>query len=169
MLSKSDELLLIAKQLISLNFEQQKIHELTGIAPTKFALYKGTQYDNTRKNGFSWMKRPSTGYMGDRILRLYETMFGICPKKDNIDDPAKLLKLFKAYLAIYPNDDISTNRIYHFLKALQARSLTTFESCSSCKKKYFVYQEHQKSCCICRYSKKLQSSASKSNDKVING
>lgn len=98
------------------------------------------------RKGSYWLRSLEGRVVGDRLLRLFIGVYSFDEIKDDITAP-QLLKLFKLYHAMWPADEISTNRIYYYFLALRSQDVIALPSCAKCQQAFVFHKEDGGLCC----------------------
>jgi len=98
------------------------------------------------RKGSYWLRSLEGRVIGDRLLRLFIGVYSFNEIKDDITAP-QLLKLFTLYHAMWPADEVSTNRIYYYFLALRSQDVIALPSCSNCQQAFVFHKEDGGLCC----------------------
>jgi hypothetical protein len=160
-LNYQDENLVIMRELACFGIEKRLIKQISNINPRIFEDYYNVFNAKPHREGMSWLSYCAEGYLADRVIRLYEKV--ICTPIDNPKSltPKELLKLTKIYFSLYPNDDMSVNRIYYLIRSIKAGIVGVERECNGCGKVYHVHGEPGDNCgtCVALVKRKKQVNA----------
>lgn len=144
-----DEILSIMRELACFGIEKRLIKHYSNLNPRVFDDYYNSYSVVPHREGMTWIKSPYESHLGDRVIRVYEHVVGIEASDECEITPKQLLEVTKAYLAIYPRDDMSVNRIYYLLRSIKAGIVGIERSCITCHKPYHVHGIPGRKCGMC--------------------
>jgi hypothetical protein len=159
LISNADNLQMTLTELSTLGLEDKLLRSL-GLTKN-IDQYKNLCRVPSHRNGANWLINRYSALLADRVVRMYIRMFGDIESPKPMT-PFQLLDITRAYLAIYPNDDMSANRIYYLVHQLKSASsennsgLAIEPQCATCKKPFVVLTKHRSctSCVLLKSAKK---------------
>lgn len=98
----------------------------------------------THRTGNVWVRDIQLSHTADRAYRLLVSMYPNALSKFCVRE---LASWYKAYMGLYPNDEMSINRLHLLLTAIRAGDCLVHESCATCKKDYILHQYDIRSRC----------------------
>ena len=157
-----DKLALNMKMLSALGLEKNVMKELGG-DQKETDPYHSALAPLPHRKGTLWIQNRYNGILVDRVIRLYETMFGDITN-DMPMQPSELYALATSYLTIYPHDNMSATRIHHLVKVIKSgasvrSTVINVEDagCTSCGKRYHIHAKMTRKCLGCELEKEAKS------------
>jgi hypothetical protein len=92
------------------------------------------------RKGSYWLRSLSGRIIGDRLLRLFSGIYSFEKVQDELSAP-QLLKLFTLYHAMWPADEISTNRIHYYFLAIRSQDVIALPRCPCCEQPFVFHKE----------------------------
>jgi hypothetical protein len=105
---------------------------------------------NMHRYGVHWL-RIDGAYQADRVYRLFVQIFG----KDALSNAVNgvdFAMFCQTYLAKFPSDDMSANRIHYLMQSILNGDAVVYQSCNCCGQPYVMHKDDKlfKTCNICR-------------------
>lgn len=161
-LQNRDRQLINMKMLSALGLEKRVMKNVGGVNPKETDPYHEALGPLPHRKGELWLQNRYNGILVDRLIRVYESMFGDI----TLDIPVntnQLHSLVTGYLAIYPFDNMSATRIYHLVALIKsgARIKSTVinideEGCTSCGQRYYIHPKMTRKCSACELEKEAK-------------
>jgi hypothetical protein len=146
--SPKDRQSFIMKRLSAFGLEKTVLRSLCPLKKEDTDFYHNAYKPIAHRSGGSWINSEYHSHMADRIVRVYESVVGDITKAVSIR-PRELHDVTVAYLALYPRDDMSINRIYHLIKNIQSGIVAVEKSCDECGKPYVIAPSMSRFCSAC--------------------
>jgi len=164
-----DKLHLNFKMLSAMGLEKNVMYDLG--CPTKVTDPYYRALDPIRhRNGTLWIQNRYNGILVDRVIRLYDSMFGDIAA-DKPMSVNQLHALATSYLTIYPKDNMSATRLYHLVKIIKSGASVRStvinieeDGCTSCGKRYHVHPKMTRKCSACELTLEAKSDPSIYNE-----
>lgn len=138
--------LIVATQLATLGTSMNIIRELTGFTEDHFKRFcKPPKYTHKRNAGYIY-KGCGEKYVADRLYRILHTLYG--KELYKCFTAADLLDVYTTYIAIHPNDVISTNRIFYTWKFIISRTFSV-KKCDTCDLPMLTHTVQLRDCGEC--------------------
>tara|TARA_R110000868_G_scaffold52390_1_gene165592 strand:- start:1091 stop:1636 length:546 start_codon:yes stop_codon:yes gene_type:complete len=154
-----------ANFLASIGCQHVIITELTGHSKKEFEVSTAPDPNgHSHRDSTTWLTtRGKARYSADRLLRIFINNFGVDVVNHRMT-AANLISLYTTYMAIYPNDEMSINRIYYFFKRLASREFViSYCSEKRCKKPFISKNVRDKQCMTCTTLHKIRKNAVKNS------
>jgi hypothetical protein len=154
-LQNRDKQLVHMKMLSALGLEKRVMKNVGGVNPKETDPYHDALGPLPHRKGELWLQNRYNGILVDRLIRVYESMFGDI----TADKPVtthQLHSLVISYLAIYPYDNMSATRIHYLIALIKSGArvksvvVNIDESgCTSCGQRYYIHPKMTRKCSAC--------------------
>ncbi|MDC8832859.1 hypothetical protein [Alteromonas gilva] len=158
-----------ANLLASIGCQHVIITELTGHGKKEFEVSTAPDPNgHSHRDSTTWLtSRGKFRYSADRLLRIFINKFGSDVVNHRMT-AGKLISLYTTYMALYPKDEMSVNRIYYFFKRLASREFViSYCSEKKCKKPFISKNVRVRQCMTCTTLSKLRKKTDKDSNQSM--
>lgn len=154
-LSPRDKALNVVKRLAAFGLEKIIIKSLYPVKKEDIDQYHNMYKSVPHRGGDSWLRSEYHSHMADRVVRVYESVVGDITSPIRVT-PEQLLDVTVSYLAMYPKDDMSINRIYHLISNIKNGIVAIDYECQSCEKPFVIGPKRSRYCAACETVKVMK-------------
>jgi hypothetical protein len=101
-----------------------------------------------------WM-RGKESYLIVRAHRIFIRLFPNNEDYSRLISVCDLWSFFQAYVTLYPQDNMTPNRLHYMIEKVRARRLRIMKECTSCGKPFLLHEEEFTwlPCVVCEITK----------------
>ena len=142
----------LATKLARHGCEKKVISEITGFSRKYYEAFWATPKHNHKSNLGYMQKSYGSKYLADRLFRLLNALFG--EPMYGVIQAENLISAYESYVALYPQDEMSINRVYYTWLHINTREFSICE-CKDCGKPYLSKSVKLHSCGVCENKNRL--------------